>query len=501
MKTLLTSIFITFLFSAHSQITFQRNYNIADNNSSDYGAHMVSNGNNLFIKSPSLCYTDNGVLACDGLIETNEDGDINWKKIIYSYQYKFQILDLYPLPGEGYYMSGSENSADGYVPFLMRLDENGDSLWLKHYPENVYNNHAYDVELLPNGHVIMLGSGSTAQGHVHLFLIEADAEGNHVRDTMLELGSTQVLDGSLAVLLNGDLAICYRTSPPSTSHQTLTLSVTDQQGNVQWTKEYQINESNQCTPRMRRFANGGYVLSFCIEDWAAGQKVSNFYGLDNEGNVLWEYEFPPEFWASNNIATTADGDVIGCGFRRFDNLGYYGWLFRISHDGEMLWQRSYRPDTPIVGDVSSGLLDLTETPDSGIAATGSMDDSLGQGTTSDIWLLKVDADGCLTPGCTEEVITFSTERKGGVLESVRQVYFRLSPNPVAGEARAAFFDAVPQGAVVKVFNGQGQLLRAYPAAMGSMEVGLDFSGHPAGLYSVVYEVEGRVLQVERVVRE
>jgi hypothetical protein len=334
--------------------------------------------------------------------------------------------------------------------------------------------------------------------------MKSDSLGVKLWDKIIDIGSPQYIGEDFAVLPNGDMAFGYRNSPVQDYQETLALTRTDSLGNVLWTKEYQNNEDNYCRAYMTPLHNGGFVLGYCDPDWDVGDILVHLFGTDSLGNVEWEYIFPKRSPRLRKLITTSNGDIIGCGIQSVegDDGGDFGWLFRMTQEGELLWKRAYRPDQSVPVNIISELNDVVETPDGGIAAIGTMMDSLpdGSGWGLDVWLLKVDSDGCFTPGCTDSIVTATVERRGGVLHSDRQVYFRLSPNPVGGEAGLAFFNPVPKNAAVRVFNAQGQPVREQEVPVGSEEARVDFSGLPAGLYSIVFEIEGKIVQSEKIVK-
>ncbi len=335
--------------------------------------------------------------------------------------------------------------------------------------------------------------------------MKTDSLGIKQWDKIIEIGSPQYIGEDFAVLPNGDLAFGYRNSPVQDYQETLALTRTDSLGNVLWTKEYQTNEDDYCNAYMTPLLNGGFVLGYCIDTSGFNMQYNRppkLFATDSLGNLVWTYTFTGKYRRTiTKLITASNGDIIGSGFRILDD-GMYGWLFRLTQQGQLLWKRAYRPEQAWPGNILSELNDVTETPDGGIAAIGSMLDTLPNGTINlDVWLLKVDADGCLTPGCTDSIVTATVERQGGVLYTGRQVFFRLWPNPVSGEAQVAFYQPAPQGARLRVFNAQGMPVAQQDVPPGSTAAQVDFSGLPPGLYLVQYLRQGRVLQVEKVVRE
>jgi len=334
--------------------------------------------------------------------------------------------------------------------------------------------------------------------------MKLDSLGVKLWDKIIDIGSPQYIGEDFAVLPNGDMAFGYRNSPVQDYQETLALTRTDSLGNVLWTKEYQNNEDDYCRAYMTPLHNGGFVLGYCIDTSSSSiqyGKPPKLFATDSLGNLAWTYTFTgAKRRTITRLITASNGDIIGSGYRFIDG-NQYGWLFRLTQQGELLWKRAYRPDQSVPVNIISELNDVVETPDGGIAAIGTMLDSFpGGGISPDVWLLKVAADGCFTPGCTDSILTAAVEPTGGIYKSERQVFFRLSPNPVGGEAGLAFFNPVPKDAVVRVFNAQGQPVREQEVPVGSEEARVDFSGLPAGLYSIVFEIEGKIVQSEKIVK-
>ena len=487
----------------YSQVnTFQQNYDV-DNGTSDSGYYMTSEGTGLVLGSGTLCKFGNIELGCDGLLKVDSHGNLLWQKIYHAFPYSFDGRKIKHVFGDGYLFCGSAFSSTGFHPFLMRLDENGDSLWLRFYVDSLMRK-AGDFEIKGDGKILVYGAGSIAPNYQHAFVMQTDANGEKEWVTTIDVNSPQYRGGDFHLLGNKDMVFGYKRSPLENFEHTLALTRTDSLGNVLWTKEYQTNEDDYCNAYMTPLHNGGFVLGYCIDTSSSSiqyGKPPKLFATDSLGNLTWTHTFTgAKRRTITRLITASNGDIIGSGYRSLED-GLYGWLFRLTQEGELLWKRAYQPEQPIPIDIISELNDVVETPDGGIAAIGTMMDSFPDGGISpDVWLLKVDGDGCFTPGCTDSIVTATVERRDGVLHSGRQVYFRLSPNPVSGEAQVVFYQPVPQGARLRVFNAQGVPVAEREVPPGSTEAQVDFSGLPPGLYLVQYLRQGRVLQVERVVR-
>jgi len=504
-------LFFAFFFLIHSllicgQITFQKSYNVADFLSTDAGWSIISDSLDLVLNIGTNCKIANNTVDCQSLMRTDEYGIEKWTKFYtHTYPYGFNISEMKILPNGGYLVCGEAGSPNsgGWMPCLMKLNEYGDTIWFKCY-DDIDKNFSRHIHIQENGEFLLQGTGKFDVNEIHAFVLKANENGEKEWDTIIDIGMPRFRGGDFAVMSNGDMVLGYQCSPLS-NEESLALTRTESLGSVIWTKTLQTNESdNYCNAYMTPLHNGGFVLGYCIDTSSSSiqyGKPPKLFATDSLGNLTWTYTFTGSKRRTiTRLITASNGDIIGSGFRVLDD-GMYGWLFRLTQEGELLWKRAYRPEQTVPGDILSQLNDVTETLDGGIAAVGIMLDSFpGGGISPDVWLLKVAADGCFTPGCTDSILTAAVEPAGGIFKSERQVFFRLSPNPVSDAARLAFYNQAPKNAVVRVFNAQGRQVREQEVPAGSGETAVDFPGQPPGLYSIVFEIEGQIVQAEKIVK-
>lgn len=176
-------------------------------------------------------------------------------------------------------------------------------------------------------------------------------------------------------------------------------------------------------------------------------------------------------------------------------------MARVSADGELIWKRYYQglhlpSDTQPFNAVA-------ETSDGGIIACGYMQDfGITPIPDPDVWLVKTDADGCITPGCQDSLIYVSVEEIPGTGETaLKEVFFKAYPNPARGPIQVEFLNAIRyEEPALRLFNLQGQQVLHQRLQRGAQSAELSTSGLPSGLYILQYSSAGRVLQQEQVVK-
>jgi hypothetical protein len=162
------------------------------------------------------------------------------------------------------------------------------------------------------------------------------------------------------------------------------------------------------------FPNGDFIIGGVYSDaWEPDGDVwqkKYLRRFDKNLNIIWT-----KYFGIRNLNTgitklliTSDGNIAGCGIDglKSDTVGIHitGCIFKFTADGDSIWMKNYQAiDDPVNGD-NNELLDLDEMPDGGFVACGkavAFSPYRQRG-----WLMRVDANGCLTPEClnsTKEV--------------------------------------------------------------------------------------------------
>ena len=184
-----------------------------------------------------------------------------------------------------------------------------------------------------------------------------------------------------------------------------------------------------------------------------------------------------------------NGDIIGVGYATFlnhqDILEYGGWVFRLDKDGNKLWER-FILDTLIspterMGDFSH----LTELDNGDLLIYGQIEDTFPNHDPAinnpNLWLLKLDADGCFNPGCDSvqmhlEVIVNTIEPSISTL--------RIHPNPVGSSLRIQLPDQLAQRRQLswRIVGSTGKSLRQGRSDPSAGVFELDVSSLPRGIY-------------------
>ena len=497
--------FLPLLQVSYAQFVINQSYDLSGG--PDNAFNLIADTDGFYIDAGRLCEGTSDF--CSVLFRANTDGDSLWQ-VVYDYEPEIAIFDYahdtvndYLYACGAYFGFGTDR-----IPFIMKLRENGDTVWLKTYTATYWDT-AQDIKLTPGGDLVIGIQGGSFNQFANWTVLKADTSGTLIWQTTIEDDVDYTYGGQLATLENGDIMLTYYYDLDGFD-RAYAVSKLDAQGNTQWIKNYDIG-TNYFGTLISPHPDGGVVTCWSKDTFSLEYQVSgsNFFvrRLDEEGQSIWKYiQFHDSRRETYGMTVANNGDIVLCGLTRSSELGgeYYSWLARISSEGELLWERFY--SYPATTFSANPFKDVTETPDGGLAMCGLIRDTIPgqpQALNDNVWLVKVGADGCLTPNCQDSIIYLTHTREvDNAPAQIKEVFFRAFPNPASGPLQVQFYNPVRyRSARLRVFNMQGQLLWQAPLQKGTQELEVPAGQWASGLYLLQYEADGRVLQVERVVRE
>jgi hypothetical protein len=286
--------------------------------------------------------------------------------------------------------------------------------------------------------------------------------------------------------------------------QVLKITKIDSVGEEIWTKDVYYFDESWSNSSLVGLDDGGFLLSFYRQNFQQGW----FYPpiliwLDSMGNVINQYNFPADSERTiQDLTITTSGTIIGTGYVDKFDLGFAGWVFAMSQEGELLWNREIA-DLRFPAKISQ-LNAVEEAENGGLILTGSIMDTflnhIPAFNNQNIWLLKLDSIGCLEPGCGDvQIISGSAEAQA----SNKPALFKIYPNPVNGGNKCPLERNPAYGAAgkvdIEILDCFGRLVwKKYDSADPLIQ--LETAGFQHGIYLVrIKNKQGRILQMEKLV--
>ncbi|MBL7983017.1 MAG: T9SS type A sorting domain-containing protein [Flavobacteriales bacterium] len=372
----------------------------------------------------------------------------------------------------------------------MRFDANGDTLWTRVFGDPNGSNFWSGQQAkrtMDEGFLIVGFTGPIAATSWLGFALRTDLDGNELwRATYPWPGSPYSALSSFSTLPGGDLFMCG-TRFMTVNNGDYSVQRTDGSGGLRW----RVSWGGPFTDGITQVATGsdGHALACGIRSYAAGYTSSQPYlaKLDSsDGSIMWEKEYGPKLYSHlfYSLQECPDGNVIAAG-RCFEQPGptvQKGLLALTSAAGDSLWKYYYFYVDTLISTGQGTFYDVIQTQDGGFIAAGSVNNPVGQGNppgySQDTWVVKVDADGCIIPGCNSV----------GIAEQATNLLGAISiwPNPAHGQTTVQL--TLPPGVANGPFEltlvaTDGRVVRRERIA-GNGEHTLALHELPAGMYYV-----------------
>jgi len=305
-------------------------------------------------------------------------------------------VSVVPAPGGGYFVVGtiyydSVRDTNGWRNsdfWILRLDEQGDTLWTRSYGDPLWSEGIAQLTATADGGFVIAGDRQRHQADDLMYVVKADAEGEPQweatyptdRSHCFVVGIDQMVSNNFILAFNtigsaedfavmriyggwGDdlegaggeefripypwalrewagavtatsdkgFAVCGWTTSQSILFQELFLLKSNEYGIVEWTRIYDSPGASE--PRgVKQTQDGGFIIV-----GKAGEPInSDARGLyllktNANGDKIWSrsYEGP----AGLDVIELPDGGFLA--------TGWAGFTTRVSASGEQMWSESY----------------------------------------------------------------------------------------------------------------------------------------------------------------
>lgn len=381
---------------------FMKSYHIEGTDSNNGVSIIVNSGSYLAI-SAALCSSG---LDGTGTIQTDTNGVVQWKHL-----FENEIGHLKPfknivsLVDTSYIITGGLGDLGfPWQLFFLQVSNQGDSLLLKEYGNMAQEEIGTPMAVI-NDTLIGLISYSDISSYAHLKLLKMCLDFSNLTEIPLLGVNGYAFNYGHSLTFSSDSTFLYLNikNRNNTPQNYMAVRKIDLMGNTVWTYTLSGYTTATNTPtEIVVLDNGNIVTRWFDEEFgSANERNPYLICLNDQGEFVWRYNFNDNAYKKFPVAITkaANGDIIGCGFVDNPNYNYSsGWLFRLSPNGELLWEREYVSYTPTVNFLVPQGID--EDANGNIIATGAIIDALPTGGyEGNALLLKVLPNGCFTPNC------------------------------------------------------------------------------------------------------
>lgn len=251
------------------------------------------------------------------IVKTNSEGVPEWETKI-NYSSNDSAKNAVETRDGGFLVIGSitDYSEKPYsVVYLVKLDANGNIQWESTYDDPSTYNNALSVIEADNGEYVIAGFGANSAGIYTAFALRTDIYGNQLWYNKYKFGNDQVFYDITPAVDGGFIAvgsITRQDHEPADIQNALLIVKLNEQGNIEWTKQYQDTNASILAYAIIPAKDEGYLIG--NRKNSSGQSKYILTKIDVNGSILWEKNYPAKTEAGtksfNQLVSTEDGYAL-----------------------------------------------------------------------------------------------------------------------------------------------------------------------------------------------
>ncbi|MFK7808420.1 MAG: T9SS type A sorting domain-containing protein [Saprospiraceae bacterium] len=403
------------------------------------------------------------------IIKTDSLGNEEWHKI-YGHPIRNNARAIIPLD-DGGYMVGANTSGEEFTGefddiYLLRLDENGDTLWTKTLVEDGLE-YLFDMKQCPDGGYIIAGGRVTpGQSASDGYALKIDNMGNKEWEQSYSEGNDFDIFWNVEVLPDSTYVFSGETEmEPEVQRQGWLLRI-NKNGDLNWSKHYGWIHTE--------LTRGGLVIDEDHIVVAGG--TTSFSGnvqydaliakFDMQGDTIWTRVIDGGLSEYNirGITKSISGNYLLAinDYDEEDETEYDIVVSEVTPNNEILWT-----NTVIAGEKSEFAWDILQSTDGSIIVCG----ETASNCNKCAFLIKLTEDGYLSNSKN--------------IDSSLPYNISIYPNPASEFLNIDFPDFLKNKILtINIYNNTGQLIKSREYhELNTLK--LDLSAFPSGSYFLV----------------
>jgi hypothetical protein len=428
-------------------IVFNKVYDYS--NTYDGGFEIIETTDNgyLLVGSYATLSTGGGLI-----IKLNNLGDTLWTK-----QYDLTIGgdDVYSvveLVNGGYAICGlySDTATMTGDAYIMRLDSQGDSLWMNRYG-SIFNDTPYSIVQSLDGEFICAGwtFNTIDPNYADAWVFKTDSLGNLLWEKQFDNYGLQDNFDKVIITPDGNIVCAGVTVIDAVTGLDYVVKL-NQQGDTIWTKELGGIGCGE-TFDINTTLDGGFIG--CGARCVNGFQRASVYKLDSLGNMLWYNTYARSSGASDYFSFSAVHELPNGNFMAAGSDFDYTQpvpasstrirMMEFNANGDSIWSKQYPHST---GGDEDYMFDMKLTSDGGFIICGYVIHT--SPTKNDALVIKIDSNRCDNVTCQ---LTIGVEE-----EKKFDVDFLIYPNPTTGIIHIELKEKTTSDLTITIYNLFGE---------------------------------------------
>ncbi len=415
------------------------------------------------------------------VVKSAADGTTTWKKSYLIGNIGSLPSAMKPTEDGGYIIVGQMvNPGNGnyYDACLLKLNENGDSVWSKTYSLFSDDNGNDVIQTSDGGYLLAGYSIDLCNDSLPAFIIKTDSAGNKLwSKTYRSSVNTQF---NAIKQANGGYVIAGYKYTSNEFSDVYVLKI-DDNGNTLWETTFgnQYNDAALC---IKNLSDDNFIISgeSRLENTLTGDVY--IAKISGAGTVIWTKIFGGvhDDEVCSSIVPTSDGGYMGVGYRRIDpSFVTRVWLLKFNQNGDTLWTQYYGVANWSLGN------SIINTSDNGYAFAGVSSKSESGGDW-DFYMVRLNPE------------TLYVNQNNSDANSLSATIF---PNPFSNTTQIKIY--LPSDGKVKItvsdFWGNPIIIADKYLTHGTHSLTFDASFLPSGIYFYTINANGQSLTKRMVI--
>ncbi len=385
--------------------------------------------------------------------------------------------------------SGEEFANDSSTIFLLKINTNGDSVWMRRFTDNSRFCFNSDLKTTSDGGYILTGlaerfdSSFVGGRNRQMYIIKTDSLGNmQWQTTFGDNINNEVASDVVETPDSGFIVVGRIVSPYFNGDLSMLWIKLDKNGVVKWSQPYGVPPVNEAASSIIPLHDGTFLIG------AATSNIPQMFPNDPYGSGGMLVKVSPEgFFISAmdmravtgklyfyDLIELPDHSIIVTGFSQDGTAS----LAKLTENSDLVWKRDYeRNPNPSMYEYFWSVI---RTLDHGYLMTGQAlpEVPAGQSNSAWGWALKVDSMGCEVANCVLGVEDLETDEY-----STNEL--ELQPNPASDIVTIKWGKSFQEKPLlVHVFDISGRLYQRTEVTPGEGSIEISLSGVSAGVYFV-----------------
>lgn len=219
--------------------------------------------------------------------------------------------------------------------YLIRTDENGDTLWTRLFGSDGMDVFA-DLIVTPDSGCIAIGLTDTPANFENIYVVKVDKDGNTVFEKNFG-GPQKDVALSIAPAEDGGFVMTGGTKSVSVGEEDLFLFKINSEGDSLWFKTYGTT-GNDPGYGISASPDGGFIVTG-LHNWSDAWLLK----VNADGDTLWTKTFGGADYEEANLGiVTPDNGIIFAGSTSSFGAGQLdAYLVKTDSVGNLLWQKTF----------------------------------------------------------------------------------------------------------------------------------------------------------------